>query len=56
MAIAARTLLRAVDFLSNLSLVGFILILVTGRRRQRLGDLVARTTVTNARADRTLDA
>ena len=55
-AIAARTLLRAVDFLPVLYLVGFILILATGRRRQRLGDLVARTTVIEARADRAFDA
>jgi uncharacterized RDD family membrane protein YckC len=53
-AITGRTLLRAVDFFPLLYLVGFILILATGRRRQRLGDLVARTTVVDARADRTL--
>jgi len=55
-AIAARTLLRVVDFLPLLYFLGFILILATGRRRQRLGDLIARTTVVDARADRAFDA
>ena len=44
-AIAARTLLRLVDWLPVLYLVGFISTLATGRRRQRLGDLAARTEV-----------
>jgi uncharacterized RDD family membrane protein YckC len=46
-AIAARTLLRLVDWLPLLYLAGFITVLATGReRRQRLGDLAARTGVT----------
>jgi len=44
-AIAVRTLLRVVDFLPFLYLVGFIAMQVTGLRRQRLGDLAARTSV-----------
>lgn len=44
-AIAARTLLRLVDWLPLLYLAGFISVLATGRRRQRLGDLAARTQV-----------
>jgi uncharacterized RDD family membrane protein YckC len=44
-AIAARTLLRLVDWLPLLYLAGFITTLATGRRRQRLGDLTARTEV-----------
>src|SRR6266567_6126428 len=47
-AIAARTLLRLVDWLPLLYLTGFITILATGARRQRLGDLAAGTTVTIA--------
>jgi uncharacterized RDD family membrane protein YckC len=47
-AIAARTLLRLVDWLPLLYLAGFITVLATGRRRQRLGDLAARTRVTVA--------
>ena len=43
--VAVRTLLRAVDVLPFLYLVGFISVLATGRRRQRIGDLAARTTV-----------
>ena len=44
-AVAVRTLLRLVDWLPLLYLVGFIAMLVTGKRRQRLGDLAARTSL-----------
>jgi uncharacterized RDD family membrane protein YckC len=44
-AIAVRTLLRIVDWLPAFYLVGFIATLSTGQRRQRLGDLAAKTTV-----------
>jgi uncharacterized RDD family membrane protein YckC len=44
-AIAVRTLLRIVDWLPLLYLVGFISLLSTGPRRQRLGDLAAKTIV-----------
>ncbi len=44
-AIAVRTLLRIVDGLPFLYLVGFITMLATGTRRQRLGDLAAGTRV-----------
>jgi len=44
-AIAARTLLRLVDWLPVLYLAGFISMLATRSRRQRLGDLAARTEV-----------
>ncbi len=47
-AIATRTLLRLVDWLPLLYLTGFITVLATGARRQRLGDLAADTTVTIA--------
>ena len=47
-AIAVRTLLRVVDWLPFFYLVGFIAMLVTGERRQRLGDLAARTGVARA--------
>jgi uncharacterized RDD family membrane protein YckC len=47
-AIALRTALRIVDFLPLLYLVGFVAALATGRRRQRLGDLAARTSVLRA--------
>jgi uncharacterized RDD family membrane protein YckC len=46
--IALRTLLRVVDWLPLLYLVGFIAMLVTGPRRQRLGDLAAKTNVARA--------
>lgn len=42
-AIAVRTLLRVVDWLPFLYLVGFISMMATGARRQRLGDLAAKT-------------
>ena len=51
LAIAGRTLLRLIDWFPVLYLAGFITILVSGRR-QRLGDLVARTTVARARSAR----
>jgi uncharacterized RDD family membrane protein YckC len=44
-AIALRTLLRFVDWLPLLYLVGFIAMMATGQRRQRLGDLAAKTIV-----------
>ena len=47
--VAIRTLLRAVDILPILYLLGFILTLVTPRR-QRLGDLAAKTVITRTRA------
>jgi len=47
-AIAIRTLLRIVDALPFLYLVGLIVVFATGRRRQRVGDLAARTTVVRA--------
>lgn len=47
-AIGARTLLRIIDWLPFLYLVGFITMLATGQRRKRLGDLVAGTVVARA--------
>ena len=44
-AIALRTLLRIVDWLPFGYLVGFITMMATGQRRQRLGDLAAKTAV-----------
>jgi len=44
-AVAGRTLLRVVDWLPVLYLVGFVTMLVTGARRQRVGDLAAGTSV-----------
>lgn len=44
---AVRTLLRIVDVLPFLYVVGFVVILVTGRT-QRLGDIVAVTVVVRA--------
>lgn len=44
-AVAVRTLMRLIDSLPFLYLIGFISMLATGVRRQRLGDLVAKTTV-----------
>jgi len=49
-AVAARTVLRIVDWLPMLYLAGFITMMITGSRRQRIGDLAARTVL--ARADR----
>jgi uncharacterized RDD family membrane protein YckC len=47
-AIAVRTLLRLVDWLPFLYLVGFVAMLATGKQRQRLGDLAAKTRVARA--------
>lgn len=47
-AIAVRTLLRLVDWLPALYLLGFIAMLASGQRRQRLGDLAAKTRVARA--------
>jgi uncharacterized RDD family membrane protein YckC len=47
-AIAVRTLLRLVDWLPALYLLGFLAMLATGARRQRLGDLAAKTRVARA--------
>jgi uncharacterized RDD family membrane protein YckC len=44
-AIIVRTVLRAIDGLPFLYLVGFITMLATGPRRLRLGDLAAKTKV-----------
>jgi uncharacterized RDD family membrane protein YckC len=45
-----RTLLRAIDGLPGFYLVGLIAILATGERRQRLGDMAAKTRVVAADA------
>ena len=50
--IALRTVLRIVDWLPFLYLIGFITMMATGRRRLRLGDLAAKTTVARARSTR----
>lgn len=47
-AVALRTLLRIVDWLPVLYLAGFISMLVTGTRRQRIGDLAAKTAMARA--------
>jgi uncharacterized RDD family membrane protein YckC len=47
-AVAGRTLLRLVDWLPTLYLVGFITMAATGVRRQRVGDLAAGTSVVRA--------
>ena len=44
-AVAIRTLLRVIDFLPAFYLLGLVVILVTGQRRKRRGDLAAGTTV-----------
>ena len=46
--VATRTVLRVVDWLPLLYLVGFIAMLATGARRQRLGDLAAGTGIARA--------
>jgi uncharacterized RDD family membrane protein YckC len=43
--ITGRTLLRIIDWLPFLYLIGFISILATGKRQKRLGDLAAGTRV-----------
>lgn len=45
--IALRTLLRTIDGI-GFYLVGLVAVLATGRRRQRLGDLAAKTRVVRA--------
>jgi uncharacterized RDD family membrane protein YckC len=45
---ATRTILRLVDQLPAMYLLGFIVVLATGKRRQRIGDLVAGTRVVRA--------
>lgn len=47
-AVALRTLLRIVDWLPVLYLAGFISTLATGTRRQRIGDLAAKTGMARA--------
>lgn len=47
-AVALRTLLRIVDWLPLLYMAGFITTLATGTRRQRIGDLAARTVMAQA--------
>ena len=47
-AVALRTLLRIVDWLPVLYLAGWISTLATGTRRQRIGDLAARTAIARA--------
>ncbi len=49
-AIFVRTLLRAVDAFPAFYLVGFISVLATGSKRQRIGDLAAKTRVVAADA------
>jgi uncharacterized RDD family membrane protein YckC len=44
-AIALRTLFRIADWLPFFYLFGFITMMVTGRRRRRIGDLAAKTDV-----------
>jgi uncharacterized RDD family membrane protein YckC len=44
-AVAIRTVLRVVDSLPAFYLVGFITMMATGTRRQRLGDLAAKTSI-----------
>jgi len=47
-AVATRTVVRVVDWLPLLYLVGFLTMLATGARRQRLGDLAAGTGIARA--------
>jgi uncharacterized RDD family membrane protein YckC len=47
-AVAIRTVVRVVDWLPLLYLVGFLTMLATGARRQRLGDLAASTGIARA--------
>ena len=46
--VAARTVLRIIDALPLAYLLGLVVVLVTGDRRQRLGDLAGGTTVAAA--------
>jgi uncharacterized RDD family membrane protein YckC len=43
--VTVRTLMRIIDALPILYLVGFVVVLGTGARQQRIGDLLANTTV-----------
>ena len=47
-AVAIRTVVRVVDWLPLLYLVGFLAMLATGSRRQRLGDVAAGTGIARA--------
>jgi len=47
-AVVKRTFLRVLDWLPALYLVGFVVMLATGARRQRLGDLAADTRIARA--------
>ena len=47
-AVAARTVLRVIDALPNFYLVGVLVMILSGKRRQRMGDLVGGTIVTRA--------
>ncbi|MFL5847138.1 MAG: RDD family protein [Solirubrobacteraceae bacterium] len=49
-AISARTVLRLIDILPGAYLVGVLSMLLSDKRRQRLGDLAAGTVVTRASA------
>jgi uncharacterized RDD family membrane protein YckC len=51
-AVAGRTLLRVLDWLPAMYLVGFVTMLATGARRQRVGDLAAGTVVARAQPGR----
>jgi uncharacterized RDD family membrane protein YckC len=48
-AIAIRTVLRLIDEIPMFYLLGFVVVLSTGQRRGRLGDLAAGTAVVRAR-------
>ena len=43
--VVVRTVMRIIDVLPLLYLIGFVSVLVTGERQQRLGDLLGGTTV-----------
>jgi uncharacterized RDD family membrane protein YckC len=47
-AVGVRTVLRSVDWLPLMYLAGFVTAMATGVRRQRLGDLAAKTEVARA--------
>jgi len=51
-AIVIRNLVRLIDWLPAFYLIGFITIMVKGTRRQRLGDLAAKTTLVRANRSR----
>lgn len=48
--IAVRTIVRVIDLLPILYILGFVVILIGGSRQQRLGDLAARTTIVPRRS------